>query len=79
VAVTFPPEKVNGRFLSGLGVPDLLGTEGLYMFYTTEPVAKDDPSPHNVVQVRLEQAEAGIIRTVLRGPTVVGMQRRLEK
>ena len=26
--VTFPPEKVNGRFLSGLGVPDLLGTEG---------------------------------------------------
>lgn len=68
--VTFPPEKVNGRFLSGLGVPDLLGTEGQYTFYTTEPVPKDDPSPHNVVQVRLEQAEAGIVRAVLKGPMI---------
>ena len=68
--VTFPPEKVNGRFLSGLGVPDLLGTEGQYTFYTTEPVPKDDPSPHNVVQVRWEQAEAGIVRTVLKGPMI---------
>jgi predicted AlkP superfamily phosphohydrolase/phosphomutase len=68
--VTFPPEKVNGRFLSGLGVPDLLGTEGQYTFYTTEPIAKDDPSPHNVVQVRWEQAEAGTVRTVLKGPMI---------
>jgi len=68
--VTFPPEKVNGRFLSGLGVPDLLGTEGQYIFYTTEPVPKDDPSPHNVVQVRWEQAEAGTVRAVLKGPMI---------
>ncbi|MCP4613229.1 MAG: phosphodiesterase [Planctomycetes bacterium] len=68
--VTFPPEKVNGRFLSGLGVPDILGTEGQYTFYTTEPVPKEDPSPHNVVQVRWEQAETGIVRTVLKGPMI---------
>jgi predicted AlkP superfamily phosphohydrolase/phosphomutase len=68
--VTFPPEKVNGRFLSGLGAPDLLGTEGQYTFYTTEPIPKDDPSPHNVVQVRWKKAEAGIVRTVLKGPMI---------
>jgi predicted AlkP superfamily phosphohydrolase/phosphomutase len=68
--VTFPPEKVNGRFLSGLGVPDLLGTEGLYTFFTTEPIHKDDPSPHNVVQVRWEQGKAGIVKTVLKGPMI---------
>ena len=39
--VTFPPEKVNGRFLSGLGVPDLLGTEGQYTFYTSESISKN--------------------------------------
>lgn len=68
--VTFPPEKVNGRFLAGLGVPDLLGTEGQYTFFTTEPVAKDDPSPHNVVQVQWHEAEAGTIRTLLKGPMI---------
>lgn len=68
--VTFPPEKVNGHFLSGLGVPDLLGTEGQYAFYTTEAVSEDDPSPHNVVRVRWEQADAGAIRTVLKGPMI---------
>ncbi len=75
--VTFPPEKVNGRFLSGLGVPDLLGTEGQYAFYTTEPVPKDDPSPHNVTHVRWDPAEVGAIRTVLQGP-MIGRNRTAE-
>ncbi|MHC4087341.1 MAG: alkaline phosphatase family protein, partial [Planctomycetota bacterium] len=39
--VTFPAEKVTGRFLSGLGVPDLLGSEGQYRYYTTEMVSKN--------------------------------------
>ncbi len=68
--VTFPPEKVQGRFLSGLGVPDLSGTEGQYTFYTTEPVPPDDPSPHNVVPVRWAPADEGVIRTVLQGPMI---------
>jgi predicted AlkP superfamily phosphohydrolase/phosphomutase len=68
--VTFPPEKVNGRFLSGLGVPDLLGTEGQYTFYTTAPIPADDPSPHNVVPVTWEPTEAGTVRTVLQGPLI---------
>ena len=34
--VTFPAEKLYGRMLSGMGVPDIRGTEGTFSFYTTE-------------------------------------------
>jgi predicted AlkP superfamily phosphohydrolase/phosphomutase len=34
--MTFPPEKIHGRMLSGMGVPDILGTEGTFSYYTTE-------------------------------------------
>jgi len=40
--ITFPPDKINGRMLSGMGVPDILGTEGTFTYYTTERVAGDD-------------------------------------
>lgn len=36
--VTFPPDKIDGKMLSGMGVPDILGTEGTFTFYTTEPI-----------------------------------------
>lgn len=39
--VTFPPDKLYGRMLSGMGVPDILGTEGTFTFYTTEPAGKE--------------------------------------
>ena len=41
--VTFPPDKVRGKMLSGMGVPDILGTEGTFTYYTSEDVgdAKD--------------------------------------
>lgn len=67
--VTFPAEKVHGRFLSGLGVPDLIGNEGRYIFYTTAQVPSDDPSPHNVVEV---ESGNGIVETSVRGPAING-------
>ncbi|MGD9014780.1 MAG: alkaline phosphatase family protein [Candidatus Omnitrophota bacterium] len=39
--VTFPPDRVYGRMLSGMGVPDILGTEGTFTFYTSKPISKD--------------------------------------
>lgn len=65
--VTFPAEKVTGRFLSGLGTPDLLGSEGQYCYYTTKVISENDPSPHNVIHVN---REGGIVRTFLKGPAV---------
>ncbi|MBN2120940.1 MAG: alkaline phosphatase family protein [Candidatus Omnitrophica bacterium] len=38
--VTFPPDKIYGRMLSGMGVPDILGTEGTFTFYTSESLDK---------------------------------------
>ncbi len=34
--LTFPAEKIYGRMLSGMGTPDILGTEGTFTFYTTQ-------------------------------------------
>jgi len=49
--VSFPAEQVTGRFLSGFGVPDLLGGEGRYTYYLSGPVPKDDPAVHHIVEV----------------------------
>jgi len=49
--VTFPPDKVYGRMLSGMGVPDILGTEGTFTFYTTEPLPADKDIGGKVFQV----------------------------
>ena len=35
--VTFPPDEIDGKMLSGMGTPDLLGTQGTFSFYTTAP------------------------------------------
>ena len=35
VPITFPPEKFRGAQLSAMCVPDLLGTQGTFMFFTT--------------------------------------------
>lgn len=49
--VTFPPDKVYGRMISGMGVPDILGTEGTFSFYTTEPLDKGRDIGGKVFQV----------------------------
>ena len=38
VPVTYPPAPIH-RMLSGMGVPDLLGTQGTYTLFTTRPLA----------------------------------------
>ena len=40
--VTFPPDEIYGRMLSGMGVPDILGTQGTFTFYTTKALEKTD-------------------------------------
>ncbi|MBU4149696.1 MAG: alkaline phosphatase family protein, partial [Candidatus Omnitrophica bacterium] len=49
--VTFPPDKIYGRMLSGIGVPDILGTEGTFTFYTTESLNKNKDIRGKVFQV----------------------------
>lgn len=62
---TYPPDKVRGRMLSGMGVPDLRGGLGTSTFYTTAEGATPRES-ENVVRVRRD--ESGAIATHLIGP-----------
>ncbi|KPK98830.1 MAG: hypothetical protein AMJ95_02390 [Omnitrophica WOR_2 bacterium SM23_72] len=39
---TFPPEALFGIMLSGMGVPDILGTLGKFSFYTTRAFSEQD-------------------------------------
>ncbi|MFC1632108.1 alkaline phosphatase family protein, partial [Candidatus Omnitrophota bacterium] len=50
--VTFPPDKIYGRMLSGMGVPDILGTEGTFTFYTTESLNKDKDIGGKVFEIK---------------------------
>lgn len=40
VPITFPPEKFNGASLSAMCVPDLLGSQGTFTYYSSEPDTK---------------------------------------
>jgi predicted AlkP superfamily phosphohydrolase/phosphomutase len=61
---TFPPEEINGRMLSGVGVPDLRGGLGTSTFYTTQDNLHAGNS-EKYVKVFLQDDE---IKTYLVGP-----------
>lgn len=64
VPVTYPPDSVT-RMLSGMGVPDLLGTQGTYTIYATRPIAGAD----NGGRVELVEIGAdGTIQAQFNGP-----------
>lgn len=65
VPVTFPPDPVH-RMMAGMGVPDLLGTQGTYTFYSTRPTASSMTSSTRTVRMRPDRE--GHIETALEGP-----------
>ena len=65
VPVTFPPDPIH-RMMAGMGVPDLLGTQGTYTIYSTRPSAPSDASGSRSVYMRPDRE--GYIETLLEGP-----------
>ena len=63
VPVTYPPDPVH-HMLSGMGVPDLLGSQGTYSIFTTEHLDKTD---NRRIQ-RVIPDQKGLIETTLTGP-----------
>jgi predicted AlkP superfamily phosphohydrolase/phosphomutase len=62
---TYPPDRLRGRLLSGMGVPDMRGGFGTATFYTTGSAASIGES-ETLVPVTLEGD--GRVRTQLMGP-----------
>ncbi len=67
VPVTFPPEKFNGRMLSGLGVPDLRGTWGTSVLYK-EGEKSVNYTEMGGVEIELVRGEDGSFETEITGP-----------
>ena len=65
VPVTFPPDPIH-RMMAGMGVPDLLGTQGTYTIYSTRPTAASDTSGSRAVRMRPDGD--GHIESLLEGP-----------
>ena len=66
VPFTFPPEKFYGNMLSGLGTPDLRGTQGSFSFYSeTEQQSTDIWEGMTEI---LEKTADGVFKGRLRGP-----------
>ena len=62
--VTFPAEKMNGKLLSGLGVPDVKGFLGGYTFYTDG----DFESGKDSSKVEKVDISSGSVDTIVFGP-----------
>jgi len=65
VPVTFPPDPIQ-RMMAGMGVPDLLGTQGTYTIYATRPSAPSESGSSRSVYMRPD--DRGHIETTLEGP-----------
>jgi len=65
VPVTYPPDPIH-RMMAGMGVPDLLGTQGTYTIYSTRPLALSDTSGSRSVRMRPDSQ--GHIESILEGP-----------
>ena len=65
--VTFPPEKVKGQMLSGLGTVDIKGFLNSYAFYTSETLEKITEDTGKIITVNKQGNE---IQTNISGPLI---------
>ena len=63
--VTFPPERVEGNLLSGLGVPDIKGFLSGYSLYSSQDLESDKAS-NKLIKVDIEDEQ--FINTYVWGP-----------
>lgn len=54
VPITFPPDKFYGAQLSAMCVPDLLGTQGTFLLFTTRPASTEFKEGGMRVPVRMD-------------------------
>jgi predicted AlkP superfamily phosphohydrolase/phosphomutase len=65
VPVTFPPDRFYGAELSAMSVPDLLGTQGTFLLYTTRPDETRFKEGGTRIPIRLQDDR---VDTIVEGP-----------
>ena len=65
VPITFPPDRFYGAELSAMSVPDLLGTQGTFLLFTTRPTGERIKEGGVRIPVTLD---ADCVRTRVEGP-----------
>ena len=68
VPITFPPDRFYGAQLAAMCVPDLLGTQGTFLLYTTRPDSGKFKEGGLRVQLSANGSGADHFSTVLEGP-----------
>lgn len=64
--LTYPPSHVHGKMLSGMGTPDIRGTQGTFTFYTSKiDMSNISASDEKVVKVDLV---GGTVSSCILGP-----------
>jgi len=72
---TFPPDKIKGRMISGMGVPDICGTQGTYSFYTQDESFKEKTDQFKGKIFYFNRYE-DVIDTIIYGPKDTISQKR---
>ncbi len=65
VPSNFPPVRCDVRSLSGMGTPDILGTYGIFSYYTDDPPQETDIGGGRIIPVQLVDER---FTTELHGP-----------
>ncbi|MCB1151161.1 alkaline phosphatase family protein [bacterium] len=65
VPSNFPPVEADVRSLSGMGTPDVLGTYGIFTYFTDDPPNVTDLSGGRLVPVYLDR---GVMESEIHGP-----------
>jgi predicted AlkP superfamily phosphohydrolase/phosphomutase len=68
VPITFPPEKFNGRLLSAMCTPDLLGTQGTFALYTTRTAVGEMQSGNRFPLQAADGGYSGAYHGAIEGP-----------
>ena len=83
--VAFPPGRVKGRIMAGLGVPDIRGTLGLYTLFTSDTAAAYGKKKGRIILVSIASSlikpghhPSSSVQTDIPGPLAASLKGKKE-
>jgi hypothetical protein len=69
---TFPAPQFKGKMISGMGIPDILGTEGSFTLFSTKDYPLDPKWRGRLVRVQ----DKSVIKTSIEGPKYTSLNEK---